>query len=123
MTEYTKKFKISVSIKRDNVEFAGIFSSFLCALINLASLHTGNCNNDNKDDFITRNGTITRDTDEFGKSWLHPLPSEEGCSVAPELGECMPLHPDQDPCFKILDEERFGRVSDYMTLFMIKLSC
>ncbi|PNF36643.1 hypothetical protein B7P43_G19101, partial [Cryptotermes secundus] len=68
----------------------------------------GNCNNDNKDDFMTKYGTVTKDTDEFGKSWLHQLPSETGCTVIPEPGACMPLHPDKDPCFKILDEERFG---------------
>jgi hypothetical protein len=60
---------------------------------------------------MTEYGTITKDPDEFGKSWLHKLPSETGCTVIPELGACMPLHPNQDPCFKILDEERFGGVS------------
>ncbi|KDR23192.1 Hemocytin, partial [Zootermopsis nevadensis] len=68
----------------------------------------GNCNSGNKDDFTTRNGTVTRDIDEFGKSWLHPLPSETGCTVIPQPAECMPPPPDVDPCFKILDEERFG---------------
>jgi len=75
---------------------------------------TGNCNSDSKDDFKTRNGTVTRDTDEFGKSWLQPLPSETGCTVIPEPGGCMPLPPDEDPCFRILDEERFGEVSYYV---------
>jgi hypothetical protein len=95
----------------------------LCALVNPVSLCTGNCNSENKDDFITNNGTVTRDTDEFGMSWLHPLPSETECTVVPEPGACMPLHPDQDPCFKILDEERFGGVSYYINRFIIILPC
>jgi hypothetical protein len=72
---------------------------------------------------MTENGTITKDTDEFGKSWLHRLPSETECIVIPEPGACMPLHPDEDPCFKILDEERFGGVSYYTNLVIIKLLC
>jgi hypothetical protein len=92
----------------------------LCELVNLVLLHTGNCNSDSKDDFITRNGTITRDTNEFGESWLHRLPSETECSVFPDPGACIPLPPDQDPCFKILDEERFGGVSYYIDLTIVK---
>lgn len=86
----------------------------LCKLIDVLLLHTGNCNSDSKDDFKTRNGTVTRDIDDFGKSWLQPLPSETGCTVIPERPDCLPLPPDLDPCFKILDEERFGEVSYYV---------
>jgi hypothetical protein len=71
------------------------------------------------DDFKTINGTVTRDTDEFGKSWLEPLSSETGCTVIPEHGGCIPLPPDQDPCLKILDEERFGRVSHYIPVLQL----
>jgi hypothetical protein len=84
----------------------------------LLLLRTGNCNGDSKDDFKTRNGTVTRNTDEFGKSWLYPLPSETGCTVIPKR-ECIPLPPDQDPCFKILDEERFGGVSHYIYVLQL----
>jgi hypothetical protein len=81
--------------------------------------HTGNCNGDSKDDFTTKNGMVTRDTDEFGKSWLYQLPSETGCNVISKPEECIPLPPDQDPCFKILDEERFGRVSHYIYVLQL----
>lgn len=82
--------------------------------------HTGNCNGDSQDDFTTRNGTVTRDTDEFGKSWLYRQPSETGCTVISEREECIPLPPDQDPCFKILDEERFGGVSHYIYVLQLE---
>jgi hypothetical protein len=86
-------------------------------------LHTGNCNGDSRDDFKTKNGTVTRDTSEFGSSWLYPLPSEMGCNVIPEPEGCIPLPPDQDPCFKLLDEERFGGVSSYIYVLQLATFC
>jgi hypothetical protein len=113
--EQVPGMEVTVLIPEIQLEVSYFFHNF-AFIVRLPS-HTyghvteglcGNCNGDSKDDFMTRNGTVTRDTDEFGKSWLYPLPSETGCTVVTKHEECIPLPPDQDPCFKILDEERFG---------------
>lgn len=49
---------------------------------------------------------------EFALSWLADEPKlklkEEKCQVAEDT-DCLPLPPETDPCFKILDEKMFGK--------------
>ncbi|XP_069683352.1 hemocytin isoform X2 [Periplaneta americana] len=112
--EHMPGTEVSVLIPPLQLEVSYYFHSYAFA-VRLPS-HTfghrteglcGNCNGDDGDDMRTRNGTITSDPNEFGLSWLHPLVSETGCTVPPEF-PCKPLPPDEDPCFDVLDEERFG---------------
>lgn len=67
----------------------------------------GNCNNEETDDAFSN---------EVGLNWLVskllkepslslPL-GEELCQVLPQP-ECKPLHPDSDPCLKLLDSDLF----------------
>lgn len=49
---------------------------------------------------------------EFALSWLAEEPKlqlkEERCHISEE-SECLPLPPETDPCFKILDDTMFGK--------------
>ena len=48
----------------------------------------GNYNNDNSDDFMLRNGTVTSSVNDFGSDWLHSITSST-CGV---------LNPPPPPC-------------------------
>ncbi|KAG8238939.1 hypothetical protein J437_LFUL000777, partial [Ladona fulva] len=81
---------------------------------------TGNCNKNKKDDLKKRDGTVTNDVNDFGRSWLTKLPPELGfaeekdCEV-PVIPPCPPIPPEGDQCLKaIMDESRFGECHHFV---------
>lgn len=70
----------------------------------------GNCNHDNKDDFMARDIGPVNSVDEFGSSWLlEGEPATCGIIKKEEM-PCSLLPPEVDPCLTIMNEEIFGRV-------------
>lgn len=69
----------------------------------------GNCNHDNKDDFMAREIGLVDSVDEFGSSWL--LEGEPvSCGIIKKEMFCTLLPPEVDPCLTIMNEEIFGKV-------------
>jgi len=72
----------------------------------------GNCNADTEDGFEKRDGEITQDVEEFGKSWLvKDLPMQLGLSdrtcSSNRQSPCTPPPAEEDICKKLLDLPQF----------------
>lgn len=72
----------------------------------------GNCDGDADNDL----GQSDEEVRKFGLGWRAPRTElevldiqEDNCVEKPK-DECWPLPPDQDPCFKIMDDMKFGKV-------------
>lgn len=77
----------------------------------------GNCNHDNKDDFVARDIGLVDSVDAFGRSWLlEGEPSSCGIIKKEEMF-CNLLPPEIDPCLSIMNEEIFGKVRTYQLFF------
>jgi von Willebrand factor len=79
----------------------------------------GDCNDDPSDDLKPNLGKLQQlkptgnAVKDFTMSWQSDDPrltdpTNNVCTVE-DVTDCMPLPPDQDPCFKILDEALFGK--------------
>ena len=73
----------------------------------------GNCNGLLDDDMHLPNGMLAEDVNQFGLSWLvsnllkeSPIGDEDQCQ-ADQPAECQILEPENDPCFKLIDNEIF----------------
>lgn len=80
----------------------------------------GNCNHDNKDDFVARDTGLVDSVDEFGSSWLlEGEPATCGIIKKEEM-VCNLLPPEIDPCLTLMNEEIFGKVrTSYLVLNQI----
>lgn len=92
----------------------------------------GNCNR-NPDDDMTPNPkkkTQIKDVKDplkaFALSWLADEPklgiNEQICHVDDET-QCLPLPPETDPCFKILDQNIFGKCNLVVDPVMYLTAC
>lgn len=67
----------------------------------------GNCNNEETDDAFSNEVSLNWLVSKLLKEPSLSLPlGEELCQVLPQP-ECKPLHPDRDPCLKLLDSDLF----------------
>jgi len=67
----------------------------------------GNCNDDVKDDLYG----LESQSDRLGLNWvvtklLEGDNQDSECGISPK-SECTPLHPDVDPCFKLVTSDIF----------------
>ncbi|XP_070162344.1 hemocytin isoform X2 [Polyergus mexicanus] len=72
----------------------------------------GNCNADAEDGFEKRDGEITRDVEEFGRSWLvenlsTQLSLSDQTCFSNRQPQCTPPPADEDICKKLLDLPQF----------------
>jgi integrin beta 3 len=94
----------------------------------------GNCNG-NPDDDLTPNAKIINslpannsEIQNFALSWLADEPklslneSRNKCYVD-DVTECLPLAPETDPCFKILDDDIFGKCHFVVDPIMYVTAC
>lgn len=93
----------------------------------------GNCNG-NPDDDLTNNPAVPKlpltntPIQNFALSWLADEPKlkltedKDTCYVD-EASECLPLPPETDPCFKILDEDIFGKCHIVVDPIMYVTAC
>lgn len=89
----------------------------------------GNCNGNPNDD-ITSPALIgsTPSVKSFALSWLANEPklalneNKDTCYVDDEMN-CLPLPPETDPCFKILDEVIFGKCHFVVDPIMFVTAC
>lgn len=85
-----------------------MFMGFIFAIMS-----PGNCNHDNKDDFVARDTGLVDSVDEFGSSWLlEGEPASCGIIKKEEM-LCNLLPPEIDPCLTLMNEEIFGKVRTY----------
>ncbi|KAL7040824.1 hypothetical protein ACKWTF_000531 [Chironomus riparius] len=93
----------------------------------------GNCNGNPEDDLTTNpavpNLPLTNTPiQNFALSWLADEPKlkltedKDKCYVD-EASECLPLPPETDPCFKILDEDIFGKCHMVVDPIMYITAC
>lgn len=94
----------------------------------------GNCNGNPNDDIITNPAAtnIIPETSSkvkrFALSWLADEPKlelnedKDTCYVDDEA-DCLPLPPESDPCFKILDESIFGKCHFVVDPIMYVTAC
>lgn len=112
---------MSFSIKVPSVKY-GFKMEGLC----------GDCNG-NPDDDLQRNPKITKKgkspdlLNDIVQTWLSDepqLPKEDVC-LSKEVAEtdCIPLPPEKDPCFEILDQEIFGHCHLIVEPLMYVSSC
>nr|CAD7397465.1 unnamed protein product [Timema cristinae] len=121
LTVLVPKIQLEVSYFYDNFAFVIRVPSHLYG--GKTEGLCGNCNYDQTDDFRTHGGQLTNDTDKFGMSWLEPkLSKHETCVPILPL-ECVPLPPDEDPCIKLLDSERFGKCHPLVDIDPYLQSC
>lgn len=114
--------EIKINLPESQVELNAMFDDMSFS-INLPSIKyeskleglCGDCNGNPDDDIKLNPKASNIKTDHFNdiiNSWLADdpaLPKEEEC-ISEEIVEmdCIPLPPEDDPCFEILDEATFG---------------
>lgn len=93
----------------------------------------GNCNGNPDDDMITNPAATNlpfgaSPLKSFAMSWLAEEPklelaeSKDTCFIDDEAN-CLPLPPETDPCFKILDEDIFGKCHFVVDPIMYVTAC
>nr|CAD7570854.1 unnamed protein product [Timema californicum] len=122
--------KLTVLVPKIQLEVSYFFDNFAFVIRVPSHLYggkteglCGNCNYDQTDDFRTHGGQLTNDTDKFGMSWLEPKFSKHETCVPILPLECVPLPPDEDPCIKLLDSERFGKCHPLVDIDPYLQSC
>lgn len=93
----------------------------------------GNCNGNPEDDMVTNPAATNLPQDasptkQFALSWLADEPKlalnerKDKCYVDDETN-CLPLPPETDPCFKILDDAVFGKCHFVVDPIMYVTAC
>jgi von Willebrand factor len=92
----------------------------------------GDCNGDPDDDLKPNKAKLQalkpsgNSIKDFALSWQSDDPkvngNEQMCVVEDEA-DCLPLPPDSDPCFKILDEKLFGKCHFLVEPLMYVSAC